>query len=180
MPKLSFKFLIDAGKATPGPPIGTTLGPLKVNIAKIVEEMNKQTKELTGMQVPVIVNVDTDTKAFTLEVGTPPVSALIKKELGIEKGSMKAKELRVGDMTMAQVRAIAKKKFGSDEQTYVNQVIGTARSMGVTIEKGALTEEEKKKLKAAEAESRAAKEAATTAPASTAQPAKTEKPTKKA
>ncbi|RLJ08271.1 MAG: 50S ribosomal protein L11 [Candidatus Aenigmatarchaeota archaeon] len=149
MPKLSFKFLVDAGKATPGPPIGTSLGPLKVNIAKIVEEINNRTKELEGMKVPVVVKVDTETKEFEVEIGTPPVSALIKRELGIEKGSGQAGEIRVGDLTMEQVKAIAKKKFGSDAEPYLKQVIGTARSMGVTVGQGPLTEEEKRKIQQA-------------------------------
>ena len=149
MGKVTVEALVDGGKATAGPPIGNQLGPLKVNTMQIVKEINEKTKELAGMKVPVKITVDTETKKYTITVGTPPISALIKKEIKIDKGSGEAGKIRAGDLSAEQVRRIAKAKFGSDDQAHINQVIGSARSLGVTFGKGAITEEERK---AAEAE----------------------------
>ncbi|MEM7815605.1 MAG: 50S ribosomal protein L11 [Candidatus Aenigmatarchaeota archaeon] len=149
MGKVTVEALVDGGKATAGPPLGNQLGPLKVNVMQIVKEINDKTKELSGMKVPVKIVVNTETKKYEITIGTPPISALIKRELGIEKGSGEAGKIRAGDLSMEQVKRIAKAKFGSDETVYINQVIGSARSMGVTVGKGAITDEERK---AAEAE----------------------------
>src|SRR4030067_3223257 len=86
MGKVTVEAMVDGGKATAGPPIGNQLGPLKVNTMQIVKEINEKTKELSGMKVPVKIIVDTETKKYSIAVGTPPISALIKKELKIEKG----------------------------------------------------------------------------------------------
>src|SRR3972149_946117 len=83
--KESIDVMVDGGKATPAPPIGPALSPLKVNVAKVVEEINQKTKGFSGMQVPVKIVVDVETKEFTINVGTPPVSSLLKKELKKEK-----------------------------------------------------------------------------------------------
>ncbi|HDD46090.1 MAG TPA: 50S ribosomal protein L11 [Candidatus Aenigmarchaeota archaeon] len=146
MGKEKVEVMVEGGKATAAPPLGPALGPLGVDINKVVNEINARTKDMAGMKVPVKVIVDTATKEFEIEVGTPPVSALIKKELGIDKGSGLAGKVRVGDLTMEQVRKIAKIKFGSDDESYVRQVIGSARSAGITVEAGPLTEEEKKEI----------------------------------
>ena len=151
----TIEVLVEGGKANAGPPIGSTLGPLGVNVAEIVEKINEQTSSLNGMQVPVRIHINDD-KSFSLEIGTPPVSALIKKELAIEKGSGETGKLRVGDLKPSQAKSIAKAKFGSDDPAFVSQVAGTARSMGVTIGEGEVTEEE---IKAYE-EEKAAEEAA--------------------
>ena len=151
--------LVDGGKANAGPPIGSTLGPLGVNVADIVAKINELTAALNGMQVPVKIHINDD-KTFSLEVGTPPVSALIKKELGLEKGSEEAGKHRVGDLTPEQAKNIAKAKFGSDDEALVNQVTGTARSMGVTVGQGEVTAAEEKaweEEKAAEEAAEAAK-----------------------
>lgn len=84
--KITIPALVEGGKASAGPPLGPALGPLGVNINKIIETINEQTKEFKGITVPVKVVVDKDSKQFEVIVGSPPVSALIKKELGIEKG----------------------------------------------------------------------------------------------
>jgi len=144
MGKVTVDALVDGGKATAGPPIGNQLGPLKVNTMQIVKDINEKTKELAGMKVPVKIIVDTETKKYTISVGTPPISALIKKEIGLDKGSGESGKIRAGDLTMEQVKRIAKAKFQSDDTAHVNQVIGSARSMGVTVGKGAITAEEKK------------------------------------
>lgn len=134
--------MVDGGKASAGPPLGPQLGPLKVNIGEVIAEINKKTANLSGMKVPVKVIVDPDTKKFEVEVGTPPIAALIKKELNLKKASGKAGTVRAGDLTEEQVKKIAEAKFGSADKPYINQVKGTCRSMGITIGQGALSKEE--------------------------------------
>jgi large subunit ribosomal protein L11 len=85
--------LIDGGKATPAPPLGPALSVFKVNIGKIIQDINEKTKHYDGMKVPVKIMIDEDTKNYTIEIGTPPTSSLIRKELGLEKiGSQKKEE----------------------------------------------------------------------------------------
>lgn len=138
MAKQSVEALIQGGKATAAPPLGPALGPLGVNIGQVVAEINKKTKDFAGMQVPVTVTVDDD-KSFTITVGTPPVSALVKKEAGIEKASGSAKSDKVADIRIEQVIKVAKMKedalLGNDLKAKVKEVIGSCNSMGVLIEK---------------------------------------------
>jgi large subunit ribosomal protein L11 len=148
MGKQTVEVMVEGGKATPAPPLGPSLAPLGVNIGQVVAKINEKTKDLAGMQVPVKVIVNTD-RSFEIEVGSPPASALIKKELSLEKGSAEAGKFRVGDISEEQVARIARAKFGSDGEPFKNQIKGTCRSMGVTIGKGAVSQEE---LKAQEAE----------------------------
>ncbi len=143
--------LVDGGKATPGAPLGPALGPLGVNIVEIIKAINEKTKAFEGMKVPVTLVVDPKTKAYTITVGTPPTSALIVKELGIEKGSGDAGKTRVGNMTLAQAIKVAKMKTdvmqGKDLKARVLEVVGTAVSMGVTVE-GKPAKEMAKEIKA--------------------------------
>jgi len=164
MVKQTIESLVEAGKASAGPPLGPALGPMGVNIKAIVDAINEKTKDMAGMEVPVKVIVDDVTKDFEIEVGTPPVSALIKKELGVGKGSGEAGTVRVGDLSEEQAKKIARMKFGADDISFVNQIKGTCRSMGITIGEGKVTEEEKKAVeeaKKAKEEEAAAEEATT-------------------
>jgi large subunit ribosomal protein L11 len=168
MPKERIEVMVEGGKATAAPPLGPALGPLGVPMQNIIDEINRKTKDLEGMKVPVTVIVDTVTKDFEIKVGSPPAAALIKKELGIEKGSSEAGKVRAGDLKEEQVRKIASAKFGSTEDRYVNQIKGSARSMGITIDEGKLSEDEMKAAEEAHkkaAEEAAAVEAAAVAPA---------------
>ncbi len=130
--------LVEGGKATAGPPIGPALGPLGINAGKVVAEINEKTKEFAGMTVPVTIIVDTDTKEYRIEIGTPPTSALIKKVIGVEKGSGNPKEVKIADLLIDEVIQIAKSKqeasHGKDLRAIVNEVLGTCLSMGVTVE----------------------------------------------
>ncbi|WP_457741820.1 50S ribosomal protein L11 [Thermococcus sp.] len=131
--------LVEGGKATPGPPLGPAIGPLGLNVKQVVDEINKATKEFEGMQVPVkIIVEDPKKKIFRIEVGIPPTSQLIKKELGIPKGSSEAGHTPVGNLTMEQVIKIAKMKIDQmlspTLKAAAKEVIGTALSMGVTVE----------------------------------------------
>ena len=127
--------LVPGGKASAGPPLGPALGPLGVNVAQVVAKINEQTKDLNGMQVPVKVIVKSRTE-FEIEVGTPPTSALIIREIGVEKGT--GDKTIIGDLTMDQVLKIANiKRKGLLSKTLKNaarEVIGTAGSLGATID----------------------------------------------
>jgi large subunit ribosomal protein L11 len=129
--------LVDAGKASGGPPLGPALGPLGVNIGAIVDEINKRTKNFEGMKVPVKVIVDEKTKDFEITIGTPPTSALILKELGIEKGGQSTAE-SPGDITLDQVIKVAQSKgdtlSGENLKSQVQEVVGTCVSMVITVE----------------------------------------------
>lgn len=130
--------LINGGKASAAPPLGPALGPLGVNIGQVVAEINKKTAEFQGMQVPVKVTVDSDTKEFEISVGTPPASALIKKEAGIQKAAGNPLVDKVADLKIEQIIKIAKMKWddllGKDNFSKVKEIIGTCDSMGVMVE----------------------------------------------
>jgi len=138
MAKETVEALIQGGKATAAPPLGPALGPLGVNIGQIVAEINKKTEGFKGMQVPVTVTVDTETKSFTISVGTPPASALIMKEAGVNKGSSTPNSAQVADLKMEQIIKIAKMKqdvlLGADMIHKVKEILGTCRSMGILVE----------------------------------------------
>ena len=138
MPEKSLRFLVPGGEANAGPPIGPALGPLGVNVLQIVEEINKVTQEFKGMRVPVEVVIDTETKAFKVNVGTPTTAALIVKEAGVEKGSGAPGREMVGNLSMEQVVRIARLKRkdmrAKTLKAAVKQVLGTCVSMGVSVE----------------------------------------------
>ena len=127
--------LIPGGKATPGPPIGPSLGPLGINVKKVVDDMNAQTASYNGMMVPVTIIVD-DKKNVTLEVGTPPTSALILMEAGLEKGASTGEV--VGNLTIKQAVKIAEmkreKSLSYELRNTVKEVLGTCVSMGISVE----------------------------------------------
>ena len=138
MSKEKVEVLIEGGKASAGPAMGQKFGPLKVNIQGILEEINKRTADFKGMKVPVTVIVDTETKEFELEIGTPPTSELVKKELAIQKGSGKANIDKVGNLAIEQVIKIAKMKQESllvnNLKAAIKTVVGSCGVMGVLVE----------------------------------------------
>lgn len=129
--------LVSGGRANPGPPLGPALGPLGVNIKSVVEMINEKTRDYGGMQVPVKIIVD-DKKNVTIEVGVPPTAALIKKEIGIEKGSGKSGSEVVGNLNLQQAAKIARMKkedvLSYDLKSAIKEVIGTCVPLGVTVE----------------------------------------------
>ncbi len=137
MPEQVVEVLVTGGRATPGPPLGPAIGPLGLNVKQVVDEINRKTKEFEGLAVPVKIIVKED-RSFEIEVGVPPVSALVKRELGIEKGAHKTKHEAVGNLTMEQVIKIAKMKrkqmLAYTLKAAVKEVLGTCVSMGVTVE----------------------------------------------
>ncbi|MBI4176988.1 MAG: 50S ribosomal protein L11 [Candidatus Aenigmarchaeota archaeon] len=132
------EFIIEGGKAAPTPALAQKLGPMKINIGAVMAKVNEKTKPFSGMQVPVKLEINVDTKDFEVSVGTPPVSAMIKKELKLEKGAkgeaaVKGKEI-VGNLSIDKIIEITKGKGFRDTKNGAKQVIGTCKSMGVTVE----------------------------------------------
>ncbi|MGB8087006.1 MAG: 50S ribosomal protein L11, partial [Nitrososphaeraceae archaeon] len=121
-----------------GPPLGPSLGPMGLNVLQVVNTINEKTRDFPGMKVPVKVEVDTETKQFTVEVGIPPTAALIAKEGGISKGSGTSGTDYVGDLSMDKVVKIAKMKldnsYAIDIKGVVKEVIGSCLSMGVKVD----------------------------------------------
>jgi len=130
--------LVDGGKATAGPPLGPALGPTGVNTYAVIQAINEKTKAYMGLKVPVTIKVNTDDKSFEIEVGTPPVSALILKELEIEKGSGTAGTEAIGNLTLSQIIEIAKLKreklLANSLKAAVKEILGTAITVGATVE----------------------------------------------
>lgn len=128
--------LVEGGKASAGPPLGPALGPMGVNIGEVINQINEKTKDFEGMKVPVTVIIDG--KDFKIKVGTPPISAMIKKEANIEKLSSHPKEEKVADIKIEQVIKIAKNKRDSmntvDMKSCVRQIVGSCVSCGILVE----------------------------------------------
>ena len=131
------KLQIQAGKATPAPPVGTALGPAGVNIGDFVSKFNAATKDLGDDIIPVELSVYSD-RSFSFILKTPPASRLILKAVGIEKGSGKNLVSKAGKITKAQVKAIAERKLpdlNTTDLTAAERIIaGTARSMGIEVQ----------------------------------------------
>lgn len=136
MPEISV--MVEGGKASAGAPLGPALGPLGVNIGEVVNEINQKTKEYAGMKIPVKVNVDPASRTFTIRVGSPPISALIKKEVGADKLAANPKTEQKGNLTFDKVLKIAKMKIvnmGSyNLKAAVREVVGSCNSSGVYVE----------------------------------------------
>ena len=130
--------LVPGGKATASPPLGPALGPLGVNIGQVVQDINKKTAAFNGMQVPVKVTVDTDTKEYSIEIGTPPAAALILQEAGVQKGSGSPNTDKVADVRIEQIIKVAKMKedglLGKDLKSKVKEIVGTCNSMGILVQ----------------------------------------------
>lgn len=135
--KAVVKIQIPAGKATAGPPIGSSLGPHGINIGQFVKDFNERTAKEAGMIIPVIMTIYED-RSFTFVLKTPPAAVLILKELGLDKGSGVPNKTKVGKLTKEQVEKIAKIKMpdlnAASLESAMSMVKGTARSMGVTVE----------------------------------------------
>lgn len=130
------KLQLPAGKATPGPPVGSTLGPHGINIPAFTKDFNERTKDQVGMIIPVIITIYAD-RSFTFILKTPPVAVLIKKACNINGGSAKPNRDKVAKITKAQVAEIAKLKMpdlnAASIETAMSMVEGSARSMGVVV-----------------------------------------------
>ena len=131
------KLQLPAGKATPGPPVGSSLGPHGINIAAFTKEFNDKTADKVGLIIPVVITIYQD-RSFSFILKTPPAAVLIKKALGLESGSGKPNKQKVGTLTKAQDKEIAEIKMqdlnAASLEAAMSMVAGTARSMGVTVE----------------------------------------------
>ena len=131
------KLQLQAGKATPGPPVGSTLGPYGINIPGFTKEFNAKTANEVGLIIPVVITIYQDL-SFTFILKTPPAPVLIKKACGIESASAKPNKDKVAKLTKAQVEEIAKTKMpdlnAASLEAAMSMIKGTARSMGVTVE----------------------------------------------
>ena len=131
------KLQLPAGKATAGPPVGSTLGPHGINIPAFTKEFNEKTQSQAGLIIPVVITIYAD-RSFDFVLKTPPVAVLVKKALGIESGSARPNKDKVAKLTKAQLREIAEMKMpdlnASSVETAMSMIAGTARSMGVTVE----------------------------------------------
>ena len=133
------KLLVEAGNVSASQ-MGPSLGPTGVNIGQVVKEVDSMTKEFKGMKVPVVLHINKAARpaTFTVEIGTPPTSAMIKKAAGCEKGAHQPNIEKVGDLTIQQVLEIVEKKkenmLAKDVKSAAKEVLGTMNSMGVYCE----------------------------------------------
>ena len=138
MAKVVCEALVEGGKASAGPPIAPVLGPTGVNLYAVVTKVNELTADLKGLKVPVTIVVDDDTKEFEIEVGLPPTSALILKEVNAPKGTGSAGTEVTGDISFDQVLTVVRAKqkdlLGGSFLNQVKSVLGTCLSMGVTVD----------------------------------------------
>ena len=142
MAKTTLPAMVEGGKATPAPPLGPALAPSGLNVVQVIAAINEKTKDFVGMQVPIKVIFEKGVKEFEIEVGPPPASALIKKELGLkepvkEEAGVKGKKT-IGNVSLSQLVKIAGMKkdasLATSLKTQVKELAGTCLSLGVTIE----------------------------------------------
>lgn len=134
--KAIVKLQLPAAKATPGPPVGSTLGPHGINLPGFTKEFNDKTADKAGLIIPVVVTIYED-RSFTFVLKTPPAAVLIKKAIGLEKGSAVPNKTKVGKITKAQIREIAETKMqdlnAATVESAMSMIAGAARSMGVEV-----------------------------------------------
>lgn len=131
------KIQLPAAKATPGPPVGSSLGPHGINIAGFVKEFNDKTANQVGYMIPCVITIYED-RSFDFILKAPPAADLIKKEAGIEKGADNSIKNKVGTLTVEQLKKIAETKMAdlnaANIETAMSMIAGSARSMGVKVE----------------------------------------------
>ena len=135
---VKIELLIEGGKAAATPAMAQQIGPLGIKIPDVLAKINEKTKEFKGMKVPVKLDVNEKTKEFTVEVGTPPASQLIFKELNIKKGSPKSDKIKVGNLAIEQIIKVAKMKkdslFDKSLKKAVKTIAGSCNALGTLIE----------------------------------------------
>jgi len=134
--KTKIKLQLEAGKATPAPPVGTALGPHGLNIADFVRQFNDATKDKVGEIIPVEITVYED-RTFAFVLKTPPAAFLLRKAAGVEKGSGEPNKNKVGTVTKEQIRQIAETKMPDLNTDNIEQAMkiieGTAKNMGIEV-----------------------------------------------
>src|SRR3989344_3337206 len=138
MPAETVDLMVEAGKAAPTQTIAQKLGPMGIKISDVMNKINEKTSSFKGMQVPIKLKIDTKTKEVTVEVGTPPTTQLIKKELKLEKGSGQPDKEKIANISIEQCIKIAKMKIENMHTDKLKQaiksVVGSCNSLGVLIE----------------------------------------------
>ncbi len=141
------KLIVDGGDMKPGPAVAQQIGPLGINLGKVISDVNSATSNFKGIKVPVEIDVDGKTKSYKIKVFSPPVAELIKKELGLEKGSGTPHNVKVGNIALERVIDIAKTKqsnlLAKDLKSAVKLIVGTCHSLGVLIDNKPAKEIEK-------------------------------------
>ena len=135
---MKIKLLIDGGKMTPGPAVAQQLGPMGINMGKVIADVNEATKGFKGMKVPVELDIDEKTKEFTVSTSSPPTSELLKKELGLEKGTPDHKNQKMGNAAIEDIIKVTKVKYPEmlekEFKSAVKSVLGTCASIGIFVE----------------------------------------------
>jgi large subunit ribosomal protein L11 len=144
---MQVKLIVDGGKMAPGPAVSQQLGPMGINLGKVISDVNEATKGFAGMKVPVELDVDPKTKTYKIKVFSPPVAELIKKEISAEKGSGEPKKFKVGNISFERIVSIAKTKMpnllAKDLKKSTRLIVGTCVSLGVLIDSKEAKEIEK-------------------------------------
>ena len=132
------KLLVEGGSMQPGPTLSQQIGPLGLNIGQIISKVNDATKDFKGLKVPIELDINASTKEFNVKVFSPPVSELLKKEIGIEKGSGAQKKIQVANASIEQIISVAKQKspnlLCNDLKSAVKTIVGTCVTLGILIE----------------------------------------------
>ena len=130
------KLLVEGGSMKPGPTLAQKIGPLGLNMGKLISDVNTATKNFTGMKVPVTVDIDTKTKGFKVSVAAPPTAELLKKELGAEKGTGASKKVKIGNAAIEQIIEVAKTKIALEKslKSAVKTTLGSCVSSGILVE----------------------------------------------
>lgn len=135
---MQIKLLVEGGNMKPGPALSQKLGPVGVPLNQVIQKVNESTKSFKGLKVPVELEIDIKTKDINIKVLSPPVSELLKKELGVEKGSGDHKQINVANASIEQIISIAKTKFpdllSKDLKAAVKTVLGSCVSLGILVE----------------------------------------------
>ncbi len=137
--KVTISALVEGGKASAGPPIGPALGPTGVNLNQVIQKINDLSKDFAGMKVPVKIIVNTSAKTFEIELGIPPTSALLLREIeGAQKGSSESGKTTIGNVSLESILKITKMKkavlLSTTLKKAVKEILGTCVSMGVQVE----------------------------------------------
>tara|TARA_Y100000310_G_scaffold342056_1_gene443545 strand:+ start:1382 stop:2101 length:720 start_codon:yes stop_codon:yes gene_type:complete len=135
---MNIKLLIDGGSMTPGPAVAQQLGPMGINMGKVISDVNSATQDFKGMKVPVELDIDEKTKEFTVKTFSPPTSELLKKEIKLEKGTEDHKKVKMGNASIEDVIKITKIKYPDmlqkEFKSAVKSVLGTCASIGILVE----------------------------------------------
>jgi large subunit ribosomal protein L11 len=144
---MQVKLLAEGGNMKPGPALSQKLGPMGININKVIQKINEETENFKGLKIPVELDVDPATKEFRIQIFSPPIAELLKKEAGIEKGSGIQKRLQVANLSIEQIISVAKTKLPNllckDLNSAVKTVVGSCVSLGILIENKPAVEIEK-------------------------------------